>query len=128
MTAKSKAREPRSRKPSSSNDITERIRQRAYQLYEERGRIDGHASDDWLQAEAEVLGAKAALNRNRFQFRIADRTADTGLCRGLVERCRHGCENTHVEPVGYPSGSDTMMFLTTPLTGGRAGRMRVVLW
>jgi len=27
-------------------------------LYEQRGRIDGHASDDWLQAEAEVLGAK----------------------------------------------------------------------
>lgn len=58
MTAKSKAREPRSRKPSSSNDITERIRQRAYQLYEERGRIDGHASDDWLQAEAEIVGKR----------------------------------------------------------------------
>jgi len=35
-----------------------KLRLRAYELYEERGRIDGHASDDWLQAEAKVLGAK----------------------------------------------------------------------
>jgi hypothetical protein len=25
-------------------------------LYEERGRVDGFALDDWLQAEAEILG------------------------------------------------------------------------
>jgi len=64
MAAKSKAREPRSRKPSSSHDITERIRQRASELYEQRGRVDGFALDDWLQAEAEVreikkLGSKS---------------------------------------------------------------------
>ena len=29
------------------------IRARAYQLYEQRGRDDGHSLDDWLQAEAE---------------------------------------------------------------------------
>jgi hypothetical protein len=34
------------------------IRLRAYKLYEERGRIDGHAQEDWAQAEAEVLGSK----------------------------------------------------------------------
>jgi hypothetical protein len=32
------------------------IRRRAYELYERRGRIDGHAEEDWLRAEAEVLG------------------------------------------------------------------------
>jgi Protein of unknown function (DUF2934) len=32
------------------------IRRRAYQLYVQRGRKDGHAEEDWLQAEAEVLG------------------------------------------------------------------------
>jgi len=37
-------------------------------------------------------------------------------------------EHTHVEPVRYPSGSDTMMFLTTPLTGGQPGPMRIALW
>lgn len=37
-------------------------------------------------------------------------------------------ENTHVEAVRYPSGSDTMCFLTTPLTGGQPGMARVALW
>jgi Protein of unknown function (DUF2934) len=38
------------------------IRRRAYTLYEERGREDGHDIDDWLRAEAEVsaTGQKAA--------------------------------------------------------------------
>jgi len=58
MTAKPKAREPRSRKTSSSSDIEERIRQRAFELYEQRGRVDGFAFDDWLQAETEILGAQ----------------------------------------------------------------------
>jgi hypothetical protein len=33
------------------------IRRLAYQLYEERGREDGHDIDDWLRAEAELIGA-----------------------------------------------------------------------
>jgi hypothetical protein len=32
----------------------EKIRLRAYELYEQRGRLDGHAVEDWLQAEAEI--------------------------------------------------------------------------
>ena len=36
--------------------IEEQIRQRAYGLYEARGSEDGHALDDWLQAETEILG------------------------------------------------------------------------
>lgn len=43
MTAKSKAREPRSRKPDLPADIEERIRRRAHELYEQRGRVDGFA-------------------------------------------------------------------------------------
>jgi len=38
--------------------LEEKIRLRAYALYEERGREDGHDIDDWLRAEAE-LTAKA---------------------------------------------------------------------
>ena len=41
-------------------EIEERIRQRAYQLYEGRGRADGNAMGDWLQAEEEVLGSREA--------------------------------------------------------------------
>jgi hypothetical protein len=33
------------------------VRTRAYELYEVRGRIDGHAEEDWLQAEGEVAGS-----------------------------------------------------------------------
>lgn len=36
--------------------LEEQIRRRAYMLYELRGRQDGHALDDWLQAETEILG------------------------------------------------------------------------
>jgi hypothetical protein len=34
-------------------ELAEQIRRRAYQLYEQRGRIEGNDVDDWLQAEAE---------------------------------------------------------------------------
>jgi hypothetical protein len=36
--------------------IEEQIRRRAYELYEARGKQDGQELDDWLQAEAEILG------------------------------------------------------------------------
>jgi Protein of unknown function (DUF2934) len=38
--------------------IEEQIRQRAYGLYEGRGRAEGKALDDWLQAEEEVLALR----------------------------------------------------------------------
>lgn len=38
------------------SSLEEEIRRRAYQLYEERGREDGHDLDDWLSAEAEITG------------------------------------------------------------------------
>jgi len=34
----------------------EQIRLRAYELYEQRGRADGFAEQDWLTAESEMLG------------------------------------------------------------------------
>ena len=35
-------------------DLEERIRRRAYELYDRRGREPGHEVEDWLQAEAEL--------------------------------------------------------------------------
>jgi uncharacterized protein len=32
----------------------ERVRRRAYEIYEQRGRENGHELDDWLQAESEI--------------------------------------------------------------------------
>lgn len=37
-------------------------------------------------------------------------------------------EHTHIEAVRYPSGSDTMSFLSTILTSGRPGRTRILSW
>jgi hypothetical protein len=35
----------------------EQIQRRAYELYEQRGRQDGHHLEDWLQAERDVRAA-----------------------------------------------------------------------
>ena len=37
-----------------SQERLEKIRHRAYELYEARGREEGHDVEDWLQAEAEI--------------------------------------------------------------------------
>jgi hypothetical protein len=37
------------------------IRLRAYQLYEARGREDGHELEDWLRAEREITGKKLRI-------------------------------------------------------------------
>lgn len=38
----------------SSSALQEQVRVRAYELYEQRGREDGHDLDDWFQAESEA--------------------------------------------------------------------------
>jgi len=43
----------------SASEVQEKIRRRAYELYEERGRTDGRDLEDWLQAESEVTQKKA---------------------------------------------------------------------
>lgn len=41
--------------PDGSLKLHEKIRQRAYEIYEKRGREHGHDLDDWLKAEAELV-------------------------------------------------------------------------
>ena len=41
--------------PAQTTSIEEKIRIRAYELFQKRGAEHGRALDDWLQAEAEVL-------------------------------------------------------------------------
>ena len=36
-------------------DLTPQIAKRAYELYEQRGRGEGRADQDWLEAEREIL-------------------------------------------------------------------------
>lgn len=40
------------------------IRVRAYELYVQRGKIHGHAIDDWLRAEAEIVHGHSASDSN----------------------------------------------------------------
>ena len=40
-------------------DFQEQVRRRAFELYEQRGREEGHELDDWLQAESETVRTQA---------------------------------------------------------------------
>ena len=40
-------------------ELEAQIRQRAYELYEARGRENGHEEEDWLRAEEEITGKKS---------------------------------------------------------------------
>jgi H+-transporting ATPase len=42
-----------------SLDVTPQIAKRAYELYEQHGHHDGHATQDWLEAEGEIRKDKA---------------------------------------------------------------------
>ena len=44
---------------SEPQELEHEIRLRAQELYEARGREDGHELDDWLRAEAEILQKRA---------------------------------------------------------------------
>ena len=53
----------------------EEIAQKAYELYLQRGSVPGHETDDWLQAEAELIEAR----RNaQAAFGQPDTSAETG--------------------------------------------------
>jgi H+-transporting ATPase len=41
-------------KPKKSSDLAPQIAKRAYELYEQEGRHDGHAAEDWAKAEGEI--------------------------------------------------------------------------
>jgi hypothetical protein len=45
--------------PGASSVNEEAIRERAYELYEQQGRHDGQAIEDWLVAKAELMNSKS---------------------------------------------------------------------
>jgi Protein of unknown function (DUF2934) len=55
-------KDPTKKTPTAVNESQElefQIRERAYELYEARGREDGHDIEDWLRAEEEITQKKA---------------------------------------------------------------------
>jgi hypothetical protein len=59
MKPKASTLAPKSDEPTVLIQIEQQIQQRAYELYEQRGRTEGHDLDDWLQAEREIKGTQA---------------------------------------------------------------------
>ena len=54
-------KDPTKKTPTAVNESQEleiQIRERAYALYEARGREDGHDLEDWLRAEEEIMEQK----------------------------------------------------------------------
>ncbi len=45
---------------SEPEQLQDQIRERAYELYESRGREDGHDLEDWLRAEEEIAREKVS--------------------------------------------------------------------
>ena len=48
-----------SRKASAAVTLEDEIRIRAYELYEQRGRMTGYEHEDWLHAEREILARRS---------------------------------------------------------------------
>jgi hypothetical protein len=53
-------------------DVTPQIAKRAYELYEQRGRQDGQAVQDWAQAEREIRKAEPHKKTNANSVRMAE--------------------------------------------------------
>ena len=58
MSKDAEKRPPTRANESQGENPEEQIRQRAYELYEARGRQDGLELDDWQQAEKEIVGVR----------------------------------------------------------------------
>jgi len=51
-----------------SQELSEEIiRMRAYEMFEQRGYQHGHDLEDWLQAEAEVMGKKPGVSADQME-------------------------------------------------------------
>jgi len=53
------AKKPPATETEEPQGLKSQIRRRAFELYQERGREDGHQLDDWLLAEEEITIKKA---------------------------------------------------------------------
>ena len=50
-----------------TNQLRKRIAQRAYQLYEARGYVDGYDVQDWLEAEQEIHAESHVTNLDEME-------------------------------------------------------------
>jgi Protein of unknown function (DUF2934) len=108
-----------------SPEMEEAIRRRARELWEQRGRVDGHAREDWLQAEAEVALAFAerALRRNAFiRIKVGDTIYTAEYDRKRAQGYRPG-EFAPGQPLELRFEEDKMYI---KLTNGNELETRIV--
>lgn len=82
----------------------------------------------WLAGIGDSLGTEVRTNsESLIGVRVPGSAED--LSKGVaIGSGIHIDEHTHIEAVRYPAGSDAMGLLSTPLTGGRPGAGRILLW
>jgi hypothetical protein len=71
--------------------VERKVRSRAKQLYETRGELEGHALQDWVQAESEVLGNSILAPLYR-RSRIESQGAEDGRTREYLAQDCSACE------------------------------------
>jgi len=79
------------------DELLDRVRDRAYDLFCARGRSHGHALDDWLAAEREVLWPEAELAEQNGEFELSvelpgfdpDEVNITATPRELIIKAAH---------------------------------------
>ena|SRR5258705_9239214 len=80
-----------------SSDLQDQIRTLAYEIYEHRGRHDGFAEQDWLEAEVEILaeanasrgvGVSATAREKAVAFTASRRQATLSRAARWAEKAR----------------------------------------
>jgi len=69
--------------------VERKVRSRAQQIYDERGQGDGHAIEDWVQAESEVL-ENSILAPLYHRLKTGDQDPETAT----ESSADSGCETT----------------------------------
>ena len=85
-----------------SSDLRDQIRTRAYEIYEQRGRHDGFAEQDWLDAEAEILAKANASPEVRVSATAREKAVAFTVSRrqGAMNRAARWAEKARPDRVG----------------------------
>ena len=89
----------------------EAISQRAYELYLQRGSVPGHETDDWLQAEAELMEARRnaeAAFSPAGKDQSSDQSSSTAEPPGSAESGGGDARKTNGRRDGATSGRRTL--------------------
>ena len=73
--------------------VERKVRSRAKQLYQTRGEVEGHALQDWVQAESEVLGTTVVAPLYR-RLRTESQGSEEVETSDLVVQDPSACETS----------------------------------